>query len=253
MRPIRLDDLSAEQLRELDRLYDTTRDARVRTRAQMVLLAAERGLVAAEIAAFVPQDEETARRWFARYLAEGVEGLSDAPRSGAPPSADERAQRLPAAARGRHGAEPAPAHDHQPGPRVRAQKGAVEAARGGLKPSDVFYYADEFNISWHPTPRALWSPVGRQVMVPTPAQPTRRYGLGSVDWHSGEAVVITRKRKRRREVAELLEALLARHPRGTVHVAWDNASTHEDDEVEAVLRGAAGRLVLLYLPTTARG
>ncbi|MBD0272348.1 MAG: transposase [Acetobacteraceae bacterium] len=86
-------------------------------------------------------------------------------------------------------------------------------------------------------------------MVPTPAQPTRRYGLGAVDWHSDEAVVITRKRKRRREVAEPLEALLARHPHGTVHVAWDNASTHEDEEVEAVLRGTAGRLVPLYLPT----
>ena len=95
----------------------------------------------------------------------------------------------------------------------------------------------------------MWSPVGRQVMIPTPAQPTRRYGLGAVDWHSGEAVVITRRHKRRREVAELLEALLARHPRGTVYVAWDNAGTHEDEEVEAVLRGAAGRLVLLYLPT----
>jgi putative transposase len=32
-------------------------------------------------------------------------------------------------------------------------------------------------------------------------------------------------------------------------VTWDNADTHEDDEVEAVVRGAAGRLVLLYLPT----
>jgi transposase len=87
------------------------------------------------------------------------------------------------------------------------------------------------------------------VTIPTPAQPTRRYGLGAVDWHSGEAVVITRRRKRRREVAELLEALLARHPRGAVYVAWDNASTHEGDAVEAVLRGAAGRLALLYLPT----
>jgi hypothetical protein len=27
------------------------------------------------------------RRWFARYLAEGVEGLSDAPRPGVPPKA----------------------------------------------------------------------------------------------------------------------------------------------------------------------
>lgn len=31
--------------------------------------------------------------------------------------------------------------------------------------------------------------------------------------------------------------------------AWDNANTHEDDEVEAAVRDAAGRLVLLYLPT----
>lgn len=34
-----------------------------------------------------------------------------------------------------------------------------------------------------------------------------------------------------------------------IYVAWDNANTHVDDEVEAVVRGAAGRLVLLYLPT----
>ncbi len=89
MRPIRLDALSPEQLRRLDELYHATRDVRVRTRAQVVLLAAERGMVAAEIAAVARQDEETARRWFARYLAEGIEGLSDAPRSGAPPKATD--------------------------------------------------------------------------------------------------------------------------------------------------------------------
>jgi transposase len=87
MRPIRLSALSADQRRELDELYHRTRDVRVRTRAQMILLAAERGLVAAEIAPIVRQDEETVRRWFARYAAEGIGGLSDAPRSGAPPRA----------------------------------------------------------------------------------------------------------------------------------------------------------------------
>jgi transposase len=87
-------------------------------------------------------------------------------------------------------------------------------------------------------------------MIPTPAQPVRRYGLGAVNRHAGETVAITRPRQRRREVAELLEALLARHPwEETICVAWDNAGTHEDDEVEAVLRGAAGRLVLPHLPT----
>ena len=84
MRPIRLDGLSTEQLSELDELYHTTRDVRVRTRAQMILLAAERGLVAAEIAAIVRQNEETVRRWLVRYQAEGITGLSDAPRPGCP-------------------------------------------------------------------------------------------------------------------------------------------------------------------------
>ena len=95
----------------------------------------------------------------------------------------------------------------------------------------------------------MWGPKGQQVMIPTPMQPTRRYGLGAVDWHTGETVVLTRRHKRRREIAEVLEALLAKHRVETVYVAWDNANTHEDAEVEAVLRGAAGRLVLLYLPT----
>jgi transposase len=55
-------------------------------------------------------------------------------------------------------------------------------------------------------------------------------------------------RKRRREVAELLEALLQKHPIGTVYVVWDNSNTHKYEEIEEVLRGAS-RLVLLYLPT----
>lgn len=114
---------------------------------------------------------------------------------------------------------------------------------------DVFYYADEFNVSWLPTLRAMWGPIGQQVMIPTPRQPYKRYGLGAVNYHTGETLVIFRRRKRRCEVAELLNALLDKHPTGTVFVAWDNATTHEDDEIEEVVRAAAGRLVLLYLPT----
>lgn len=95
----------------------------------------------------------------------------------------------------------------------------------------------------------MWQPIGQQVMIPTPMQPTRHYGLGAVNWQTGETVVITRPHKRRREVAELLEALLVKHPAETIYVAWDNARTHVDHEIEAVLRGAAGRLILLYLPT----
>jgi hypothetical protein len=79
MHPICLDAFSPEQLSELDQLYHTSPDARVRSRALMILLSAERHLVAAEIAAIVRQHEETVRRWLVRYAAEGTAGLADAP------------------------------------------------------------------------------------------------------------------------------------------------------------------------------
>jgi transposase len=103
-------------------------------------------------------------------------------------------------------------------------------------------------VSWLPTLRAMWSPKGQQVMIPTPGQPERRYGIGAVNYHTGEAVVRFERRKRRKEIAQLLEALLDKHPAGTVYVAWDNVATHADEEVDDVVRAAAGRLVLLSLP-----
>lgn len=113
----------------------------------------------------------------------------------------------------------------------------------------MFYYAEEFNRSWFPTLRAMWSPKGQQVMIPTPGQPDTYYGSGAVNYHTGETIVQFQRHKRRREIALLLEALLEKHPKETIYVAWDNVSTQEDEEVEAVVRAAAGRLVLLYLPT----
>lgn len=86
-------------------------------------------------------------------------------------------------------------------------------------------------------------------MIPTPRQPYKRYGIGGVNYHTGETVVIVRRRKRRPEIAEFLQLLMEKHPHETVYVAWDNCNTHEDDEVEAVVRAAAGRLILMYLPT----
>ena len=118
-----------------------------------------------------------------------------------------------------------------------------------MKPRDVFSDADECNVRWLPTLRALWSPQGQQVMIPTPGQPYKRYGLGAVNYHTGETMVLFRRRKRRKEVADMLQALVDHYPTGTISVAWDHADTHADDEVEAVVRAAAGRLVLLYLPT----
>lgn len=95
----------------------------------------------------------------------------------------------------------------------------IEDSRDGLKAGDVFYYADEFNVSLLPTMRKMWSPKGQQVMIPTPGQPKSHYSLRALNYHIGETVVLIRKRKRRLEVTELLQALVDKHPTGSIYGA----------------------------------
>ncbi len=82
MQPTRTRAVTPEELAQLDQLYHTTKSIRVRTRAQMILLASEQGLLAHEIASIVRRDEQTVRRWIKRFNAEGINGLADRPRPG---------------------------------------------------------------------------------------------------------------------------------------------------------------------------
>jgi transposase len=65
-------------------LSRTTNDVRLRTRAQMLLWAAEHGRSAPAIATSVPEPEQPVRTWFKRYEADGAEGRNEAPRPGSP-------------------------------------------------------------------------------------------------------------------------------------------------------------------------
>jgi transposase len=76
--------MTPTQTEHLDRLYRTTKVPRLRTRAQMIWLAAEQRLKVAQIARIVRASEATGLRWLKRYRAEGLEGLQDAPRPGRP-------------------------------------------------------------------------------------------------------------------------------------------------------------------------
>lgn len=84
MKPIEVRPLTTEELNQLDELYHRTKDVRVRSRAQMILLGAEEKMTAPQIAQIVRQDEQTVRRWIKRFNAEGVSGLYHEPKSGAP-------------------------------------------------------------------------------------------------------------------------------------------------------------------------
>ena len=81
--------MTPTQCEPLDRLYRTTKVSRLRTRAQMILLAAEQGLKVPELALIVRESEATVLRWLKRYRAEGMEGLQDAPRPGRPSAMTE--------------------------------------------------------------------------------------------------------------------------------------------------------------------
>ena len=82
--PIRLRKLSEKEVIELDELYRHTKEVRIRTRAQIILLAAEQKLTAPQIAQIVRKDDQTVRNWLKRYNAEGINGLLDVPRPGTP-------------------------------------------------------------------------------------------------------------------------------------------------------------------------
>ena len=82
MKKLYVPSLSEEQILELEQLYRKTEVPRVRTRAQMMLVSAENKLTADEIADIVRESSVTVLRWLHRYIAEGIQGLMDAPRSG---------------------------------------------------------------------------------------------------------------------------------------------------------------------------
>lgn len=64
--------ISEGELNELNTPYHKTREARIRTRVQMILLAVKADMTAPEIARIVRKNDQTVRRWSKRFNAEGV-------------------------------------------------------------------------------------------------------------------------------------------------------------------------------------
>ena len=288
MKALHMPELTADRAK-LVKVYRNTKDVRIRTRAQMVLLAYEQHLSAPSIAALCVKmlkpygdgsnaismrEAKDCQIDPDRCRFENDQGLRRAVACSRPSSASQpwaalfdvdpptvgeylaaqtgiRSPQKPFVVFWRHEIVfSRPQHTiSSPDPEYAAKKKAVEETRDRVKAGEVFYYADEFNVSLLPTLRAMWSPKGQQVMIRTPGQQTTYYGMGAVNYYTGETVVQFQRHKRRQETAQLLEALVEKHPTGTMYVAWDNANTHADEEVDEVVQAAEGRLVLLYLPT----
>jgi transposase len=83
--PLEIALLTVDELEALEKLYRTTKDVKLRTRAQIVLLAGEQRLTAPAIARIVREGDQTVCNWLKRWMAEGIEGLKDRPMPGPPP------------------------------------------------------------------------------------------------------------------------------------------------------------------------
>jgi hypothetical protein len=62
-KPLEIPPLTAEELEALEKLYRTTKEVRLRTRAQIVLLAGEQRMIAPAIAKIVRENDQTIRNW----------------------------------------------------------------------------------------------------------------------------------------------------------------------------------------------
>jgi transposase len=80
---LRLIPKSDEHVTELRELYHTTKDVRLRTRSQIILLSFD-GIPAPKIAKIVNLDPVSVRHHMVRYINEGITGLYDKPRAGRP-------------------------------------------------------------------------------------------------------------------------------------------------------------------------
>jgi transposase len=83
MKAIEIRPITTEELQALNDLYHHTKDVRLRTRAQMMLIIEDK-MTAPQIAKIVRQNDQTVRRWIKRFNAEGINGLYDVPKPGAP-------------------------------------------------------------------------------------------------------------------------------------------------------------------------
>jgi hypothetical protein len=120
---------------------------------------------------------------------------------------------------GRHGAQPSPAEDQQPGPRRSGHNKTIAATRHYRNRGEVLYDADACNGSWLPTRLRHVEPAGSTHHDPPSRAPYKRDGLGAGNDQTGEPVVGFRRHTRRREVAERLQALVDTHPTGIISVA----------------------------------
>ncbi len=241
----------------------------------MMIWLSLRGLTASEIAALFEYDPRTVRRWIDRYNREGVAGLEDRPRSGAPrlggaglglrirmllrePGAwtvRQLRRRLgyPAmslATLARRVREQASWRR----PRLVAKGDPEEAARlaalhqeiAALPEGAVILAEDEAHVNLLPWLRSTWIVKGERQEVMTPGKNEKHSIFGAIELATGRWLYHIAERANSTTFIEFLEQVLHAYPKAPIiAIVLDNVNTHSCRAVERWL-ACHGRVKLLY-------
>jgi transposase len=234
-----------------------------------------RGLTAAEIGALFEYDPRTVRRWINRYNDQGVVGLEDRPRSGAPrlgsaglgrrirmllrePGAwtvKQLRRRLgyPAmslATLARRVREQAnwrrPRLVAKGDPEEAAVLAALQQEIAALPEGAVILAEDESHVNLLPWLRSTWIVKGERQEVMTPGKNHKRSIFGAIEFATGRWLYHVAERATSAAFIEFLEQILDAYPTAPViAIVLDNVSTHSSRAVERWL-AAHARVRLLY-------
>jgi transposase len=109
-------------------------------------------------------------------------------------------------------------------------------------------FVDEATVRRHPTLTAQWCLVDEVAAVPTGDDHTKVHVYGAVAPLTGRTHYHISPELGKREFAQFLEHLLVYNPGKRLLVIHDRGEQHKGAPVEAVVRGANGRLVLKAQP-----
>jgi transposase len=234
-----------------------------------------RGLTASEIAALFEYDSHTVRRWINRYNEEGVAGLEDRRRSGAPrlgsaglgrrirmlltePRAwtvKQLRRRLvyPAmslATLARRVREQAswrrPRLVAKGDPDEAAVLAALHQEIEALPEGAVLLAEDESHVNLLPRLRSTWIVRGERQEVMTPGKNEKHSVFGAIELATGRWLYHIAKRANSATFIEFLELILDAYPAAPIiAIVPDNVITHSSRAVQRWL-ARHGRLKLLY-------
>ena len=118
-----------------------------------------------------------------------------------------------------------------------------------LPADEALFYEDEVDIHLNPKIGPDWMNRGKQKLVITPGQNSKRYLAGAMDARTGLLSWVAGERKNSLLFIDLLYRLVQANPQArAIHLILDNFKIHDSKAVQAAVAALEGRVKLHFLP-----